>query len=72
MYCLTNKVNFLSQEWGDDTGISQNENGQWPDDKTQMLNDAWYTLEGRMLNAQPTHPGIYLHKGRKTVVKFIR
>ena len=72
MNSLTNKVNFLSQEWGDDTGISLFENGQSPDDKAKMLNDKWYTLDGRMLNAQPIHPGIYLHKGRKTVIKFIR
>ena len=72
MNSLTNKVNFLSQEWGDDTGISLIENGQSPDDKAKMLNDKWYTLDGRMLNAQPIHPGIYLHKGRKTVIKFIR
>ena len=29
----------------------------------------WYDLSGRKLDAKPTTPGIYLHKGRKTIVK---
>ena len=29
----------------------------------------WYTLDGRRLSAQPTKPGLYLHDGKKVVVK---
>lgn len=29
----------------------------------------WYTLEGRRLNGRPTAKGIYLHRGKKIVVK---
>ena len=29
----------------------------------------WYTLDGRRISRQPNQPGIYLHNGRKTVLK---
>lgn len=29
----------------------------------------WYTLDGRQLQSQPTRKGIYLHQGRKIVIK---
>lgn len=29
----------------------------------------WYTLDGRRLTAKPTHKGLYIHEGRKVVVK---
>ena len=31
--------------------------------------DAWYTLDGRKLNKKPTKKGLYIHNGRKTVIK---
>jgi len=30
---------------------------------------AWYTLDGRKLNAKPTTKGMYILNGRKVVVK---
>lgn len=30
---------------------------------------AWYTLSGRRLNAQPTAKGLYIHAGKKMVIK---
>ena len=30
---------------------------------------AWYTLDGRKLDKQPTKKGVYIHNGRKTVIK---
>jgi hypothetical protein len=30
---------------------------------------AWYTLDGRKLDQQPTAKGVYIHNGRKTVIK---
>ena len=30
--------------------------------------DAWYNLSGRKLNAKPTTPGVYLHRGQKTII----
>ena len=30
---------------------------------------AWYTLDGRKLDKQPTAKGVYIHNGRKTVIK---
>ena len=38
-------------------------------DKGQMINDKWYTLDGRRLSGKPTHPGIYIENGRKLVIK---
>ena len=36
-----------------------------------MLNeaDAWYSLDGRKLDKQPTKKGLYIHNGRKVVIK---
>ena len=31
--------------------------------------DAWYTLDGRKLDGQPTASGVYIHQGKKVVVK---
>ncbi len=30
---------------------------------------AWYTLDGRKLQAQPTKSGLYIHGGRKVAIK---
>ena len=30
---------------------------------------AWYTLDGRKLSGKPTAKGLYIHNGRKTVIK---
>ena len=37
-------------------------------DKGQMINDKWYDLNGRRLNAAPTRSGLYIYNG-KLVVK---
>jgi hypothetical protein len=31
--------------------------------------DAWYTIDGIRLNGKPSKKGLYIHNGRKTVVK---
>ena len=31
--------------------------------------NAWYTLDGRHLNGKPSQKGIYIHQGRKVVIK---
>ena len=36
---------------------------------TNGKSDAWYTLQGRHLPAKPTKPGLYLHNGKKVVIK---
>ena len=51
---------------GGETGISSMVNGQCSMDN---LDGPWYSLDGRRLNGQPTRKGIYIYKGKKTVVK---
>ena len=34
-----------------------------------MRNDGWYTLDGRMISGKPTTKGIYIHQGKKVVIK---
>lgn len=36
---------------------------------TQTDNGAWYTLTGRRLNTQPTKSGLYIHNGKKVMIK---
>ena len=31
--------------------------------------DAWYTLDGRKLNGKPTTKGLYIHNGKKVIIK---
>jgi hypothetical protein len=33
------------------------------------LNGAWYSLDGRKLDSQPTKKGLYIYKGKKVVIK---
>ncbi len=54
--------------FGDDevtTGISD---ATRLNDKGQMINDRWYTLDGRKLDGQPTKCGLYIHGGRMVVI----
>lgn len=39
------------------------------DKKTRNINEFWYTLDGRRLNGKPTQKGLYIHQGRKIVIK---
>ena len=35
----------------------------------KTTNDAWYTLDGRKLQAKPIQKGVYIQNGRKVVVR---
>ena len=39
------------------------------DDQSHDLYDQWYTIEGRKLDGKPTKKGLYIHNGKKEVVK---
>ena len=49
---------------GGTTGITTIGNEQLTND-----NGAWYTLDGKKLDSKPTQQGIYLHNGKKIVVR---
>ena len=36
---------------------------------SQMMDGHWYTLDGRRFDAQPTKKGMYIHNGKKQVIK---
>lgn len=40
-----------------------------PKDTKADDNDSWYTINGHKLSEQPTQKGVYIHNGRKVVVK---
>ena len=46
------------------TGISATLN-----DKGQMINDKWYDMSGRKLDGKPNAKGVFIHEGRKVVMK---
>ena len=60
----SNQARLISS--GDATGIDSMVNGQWSMDN---LDGDWFSLDGRRLNGQPTRKGIYIHHGKKTVIK---
>jgi hypothetical protein len=35
----------------------------------KVQNNDWFSLDGRKLNGRPTEKGIYIHNGRKVIVK---
>ena len=37
-------------------------------DKGEMINDKWFTLQGVKLEGMPTEKGIYINGGRKVVI----
>ena len=47
----------------DETGIHAMDNGQW------IMDNCWYTLDGRKLSGKPTHAGVYLYNGNKIIIK---
>ena len=51
---------------GETTGIVSMEDGGW---KMEDVNDAWYSIDGRKLNGEPTQKGVYIQNGRKIVIK---
>lgn len=54
----------LTMTFDETTGISSTTN------YTNDTNDnAWYTLDGRKLDGKPTTKGLYIHNGKKTVIK---
>ena len=38
-------------------------------ERAEILADAWYSLDGRKLNSQPSAKGIYMRRGKKVVIK---
>ena len=37
--------------------------------KEKIINNNWYTLDGRKLTDRPTAKGIYIQNGKKVVIK---
>ena len=51
---------------GGTTGIEELKNGRIEELKSA---GAWYSLDGRKLDKQPTKKGLYIYNGKKTVIK---
>jgi hypothetical protein len=51
---------------GDDETTGIMDHGQWIMDKAS---DEWFDLQGRRINSQPTKEGIYIHNGKKVIVR---
>ena len=58
---LNFNVNFDDEN--DATGIRSMDNGQW------IMDNCWYTLDGRKLDKKPTQKGVYIHHGKKIIIK---
>ena len=51
----------------DSKAVGIKETEQESSDRTS--NHVWFTIDGRKLNKKPTLKGIYIHEGRKEVLK---
>ena len=55
----------LSIGIGSDDNTTGMEDVRW---QTEEGSGAWYSLDGRQLNGQPTKKGLYIYKGKKVVI----
>ena len=62
---FSDEQNDEAERGGESTGIISVSK----ESKSEAVSDAWYTLDGRRLDGQPTAKGLYIHGGRKVVVK---
>ena len=60
-YCESLTINALFETSGINNVMSGNDG--------EMDKKQWFTLDGRQLNACPQRGGIYLHNGRKVIIK---
>ncbi len=56
----------LTMVFDEATGISD---ATRLNNKEEIKNNNWFTLDGRRLQAKPTAPGIYVNNGKKVVIK---
>ena len=49
----------------DDMGVTTDLH-QVTSDKSQVISDEWYTIDGRKLNGKPAKKGVYIQNGKKT------
>ena len=60
------RIISIEEDNSEATGISD---ATRLNDKGEMINDHWYTLDGRKLDVAPKTKGVYIHNGVKVVVK---
>ena len=65
---LARRLTAFNIDFGDDetTGIIAIEHGTL---NIEHSADAWFTLDGRRLQGQPTAKGLYIVNGKKVIVK---
>ena len=56
-------------QWLDESSSTGVSDATRLNDKGQMINDSWYTLDGRKLDGQPKKKGMYIYNGIKVVIK---
>ena len=62
------EVKAFVLNFNEDDATSLNEELRMKNEKSAAARE-WYTLDGRKLNGKPTKGGIYIHNGRKEVLK---
>lgn len=75
--CIITEADFVNNNNGSGT-FQSGGSFYFTDDETTGINtidneaiedNAWYTLQGVRLNSRPTKQGIYIHAGKKIVIK---
>ena len=56
-------IRAFNLNFGEETGICLMEDGRG------KMDDAWYTLDGRRLDSKPFGKGLYVHDGKKVMIK---
>lgn len=58
---------FDGRDWGESDVVTEIQSLEQKSVETR--HESWYTLQGIRLNSRPTKQGIYVHNGRKEIVK---
>ena len=63
IYNATQSKDFFISIGGD--GVATHINSLQADSRS----DSWFTPQGVQINGSPTHPGVYIHQGKKRLIK---
>ena len=66
---MKEKVDFLTRQWGEGINGIEELAADGMAETEARPSARWHSLDGRPLSARPSRPGVYLHGGRKVIIR---